>query len=53
MIDKERLVAWLRERAMGKGPLVWAIYYGLADRIERGDFDKEGGSGDGPHMVQS
>lgn len=42
MIDKERLLAWLRERSQVASSLVGGIYQGLADRVERGDFDGEG-----------
>lgn len=43
MIDKTALLAWLREHAKTKVPMVGAIYAGLIARIERGDFDhKEG-----------
>lgn len=42
MIDKENLLAWLRDRSVNSLTLVGAVYQGLAERIERGDFDKEG-----------
>lgn len=40
-IDKAKLLDWLRERADSKTESVvqQAIYIGLAERIERGDFD--------------
>lgn len=43
MIDKAALLAWLRERAEVRDPLVGAVYQGLAERIVRGEFDQEGG----------
>lgn len=42
MIDKEQLLTWLRDRATTQQALVGAVYQGLAERIERGQFDKEG-----------
>lgn len=43
-IDKTRLVGWIQDHAEAHTmPLVAAIYAGLAERIERGDFDEEGG----------
>lgn len=39
MIDRERLISWLHDRANARSALVGAVYAGLADRIERGDFD--------------
>lgn len=40
MIDRDSLIAWVRNAAVThKKPLVQAIYVGLAERIERGDFD--------------
>jgi hypothetical protein len=42
MLDKAALVIWLRERSdVNHSALVGAIYQGLADRVERGDFDEE------------
>lgn len=49
-LDKEALLAWLRERQSAKNPLVGAVYQGLAERVERGDFDQKGGRRHG--MVQ-
>lgn len=43
MIDKERLLAWLRERSQAASPLVGGIYQGLSERVDRGDFDAEEG----------
>lgn len=40
-IDKERLLAWLREQAKRRNVIVGAIYEGLAQRVARGDFDME------------
>lgn len=40
-VDKERLLAWLDERAYGVGFVPSVVYLGLADRIRRGDFDEE------------
>lgn len=47
MIDKARLLAWLKERTTAKSPVVGAVYAGLITRIQRGDFDerKEGHHG--------
>lgn len=43
MIDKTRLLAWLKDRSHARSFLVGAIYQGLVDSIQRGDFDaKEG-----------
>jgi hypothetical protein len=40
VIDKEALLAWLEPRTgTDRKPLVAAIYAGLRDRIQRGDFD--------------
>lgn len=42
MIDKARLLVWLEARTgMDRKPLVAAIYAGLVERINRGDFDRE------------
>jgi hypothetical protein len=41
VIDKERLLAWLRNRSQVTSPLVGGIYQGLAERVDRGDFDEE------------
>lgn len=47
MADNAKLVAWLRERATEQrgnstdSLVVAAVYAGLADRVERGDFDEE------------
>lgn len=38
MIDKERLLAWLRFRSNGT-LVTGSVYQGLIARIERGDFD--------------
>lgn len=38
-MDKDKLLAWLREKAETRSLLPAAIYFGLSDRIERGDFD--------------
>jgi hypothetical protein len=43
-LDKAALVAWLTERAASRTPIVGAIYTGLAERINRGDFDEEEGA---------
>ncbi|QJU52951.1 hypothetical protein SCB71_06420 [Herbiconiux sp. KACC 21604] len=40
-VDKQALVAWLRDRSKHPNPLVGAVYQGLADRVQRGDFDKD------------
>lgn len=42
MIDKDALLVWLRERTGARSPLVASVYQGLAERIERGDFDSKG-----------
>ena len=41
MIDADRLLAFLTDRAQAPSPIVHAIYRGLADRIARGDFNTE------------
>lgn len=41
MIDKERLLVWLRARAQSASPLVGGIYAGLIERVSRGEFDAE------------
>jgi hypothetical protein len=41
VIDKDALVAWLRDRSTSEQPLVGAVYAGLVARIERGDFDRQ------------
>lgn len=41
-IDKDALLAWLRDRSHSRQPMVGAIYAGLVARVERGDFDTEG-----------
>jgi hypothetical protein len=38
VIDKERLLAWLRYRSSGS-LVTGSVYQGLIARIERGDFD--------------
>jgi hypothetical protein len=38
-IDRTALLQWLRTRAAHSRPVVHAVLTGLADRIERGDFD--------------
>lgn len=47
MIDRERLVVWLRERAASQGLVLGAVYAGLVTRVERGDFDSESNDGEG------
>lgn len=43
MIDQAKLLSWIRDHAESHPlPLVSAIYAGLAQRIERGDFEVEG-----------
>lgn len=37
-LDTATLLAWLRDRANAKNPIVGAIYAGLVTRIERGEF---------------
>lgn len=45
MIDKKKLIEWVTEHAETHTvPLVAAIYAGLAQRLERGDFDMEEGN---------
>jgi hypothetical protein len=39
VIDKALLLAWLRERSNRQNALIASVYQGLADRVERGDFD--------------
>jgi hypothetical protein len=46
--DRAKLLAFLEERCVavrlrgdGTGTLMFAIYQGLASRVERGDFDEE------------
>lgn len=39
MIDKDLLLLWLRERSNRQNALIASIYQGLADRVERSDFD--------------
>lgn len=39
MIDKKRLIEWLSARSGARSPLVAAVYAGLVERIERGEFD--------------
>lgn len=48
MIDKEKLITWLNDRADEKmsfgtptGRVQYAVLTGLRDRIVRGDFDME------------
>ena len=41
MIDRDRLVAWLRDKDTTPNPIVHAVYVGLAERIDRGDFDTQ------------
>ena len=47
MLDAEKLTAWLRARAAEQwghstdSLVVAAVYAGLADRVERGDFDAD------------
>jgi hypothetical protein len=43
VIDAKRLLAWLDTKAVGRSVVVHSIYKGLAERIRRGDFDKEQG----------
>lgn len=40
-IDSARLIAYLRERAEHRNPLIHAVLMGTVARIERGDFDEE------------
>ncbi|MBF4625524.1 hypothetical protein [Clavibacter sp. VKM Ac-2872] len=39
MIDTDRLLAHLRARADHPDAVLYAVFTGLAARIERGDFD--------------
>jgi hypothetical protein len=39
VIDQVQLLDWLAQKAMSNNMLLHAAYRGLADRIERGDFD--------------
>ena len=41
MIDRARLLAWLRDKTTTPNPVVHAVYIGLAERIDRGDFDTQ------------
>lgn len=38
-LDRAALLSWLRTRSMVGKPLVQAVYAGLGERVERGDFD--------------
>ena len=40
MIDTDRLLAHLRARADHPDAVLYAVFTGLAARIERGDFDQ-------------
>lgn len=40
MLDKQALLAWLRDRSYThESAVVGSVYEGLAVRVERGDFD--------------
>lgn len=41
MMDKEKLLAWLRSHEQHTNILISSVYAGLAERVQRGDFDTE------------
>lgn len=41
MIDRDALLAHLRSRADHPDAVLYAVFTGLAARIERGDFDTD------------
>jgi hypothetical protein len=41
VIDTDRLLAHLRQRAEHRDHVIHALFTGLAARIERGDFDTD------------
>ena len=42
IIDRRKLLDWLKDRANHRNLLVAAVYLGLVTRIANGQFDQEG-----------
>lgn len=40
-LDRAALLAWLNRRAESPTPAIHAVYHGLIDRIQRGQFDTD------------